>query len=89
MITLRHIEIYKKYNGDGDGFTRCATFEEKAFMDYKYWSIIENFMQDLIIIKNGLASNTFILSTNKKMEEIFDNKETIDTLKKMANQYNS
>ena len=29
MITLKCIEIYKKYGGNGDGFLRCATSEER------------------------------------------------------------
>lgn len=81
MITIKHIEIYKKYDGDGDGFTHCATPEEKMIMDYKYWSLIDTFIQDLFIIKKGLASTTFIRSINEKLKENCDSESTIIQLK--------
>lgn len=56
MVTLKHIEIYKTYQGDGDGFVRCATLEEKYIMNYSEWSFIDNIIQDLKLIKKGLAS---------------------------------
>lgn len=83
MITLRHIEIYKKYNGDGDGFVRCATQEEKSIMDYKYWSLIDNLVQDISFIKKGITSDTFIISLVERLKENCDNEETIKVLKEI------
>jgi len=40
MLTFKHIEIYKSYNGNGDGFIRCASNEEKTYMIYEQWSLI-------------------------------------------------
>lgn len=83
MITLKHIEIYRKYCGDGDGFARCATKEEKAIMDYKHWSLIDTLVQDLSIIKKGLASTSFINLTEEKLKENSDSKETVEAIKDM------
>jgi len=83
MITLKQIEIYNKYGADGDSFIRCATSEEKSNIDYEYWLLIDSMLQDLILIKEGLASDSFIQSAYKKMKEICENEETIHALKKM------
>ncbi|SEA68464.1 hypothetical protein SAMN05192529_1492 [Arachidicoccus rhizosphaerae] len=84
MITLKHIEIYKSYNGDGEGFVRCATPEEKAIMDYKRWSLIESLIQDISLIKKGLASEAYIKTIDERLKENCDSKETIQSLRDMA-----
>jgi len=84
MITLSHIEIYRKYNHDGDGFVRCATQEEKTIMDYKHWSLIDSLVQDLYLIKKGLASDSFIKSTDEKLSENCDGQQTIQALKELT-----
>ena len=47
MLTLKHIEIYKSYNGDGDGFVRCASDEEKAYKE-----VIDSFKYGLVPPQN-------------------------------------
>ncbi len=83
MLTLKHIEIYKSYNGDGDSFVRSASNEDKAYMTYEYWSLIDNFIQDIYLVKKGLASKTFSDNLCKKMCEECDSQETIKELKKL------
>ena len=51
MITLKCIEIYKKYGGNEDGFLRCATSEERLLLNYSCWILLDEFVQDLIIVK--------------------------------------
>ena len=84
MITLRHIKIYKEYNGDGDGFVRCATQEEKSIMDYQHWSLIDNLIQDVNLVKKGLVSDTFMNSITERLKKNCDNEETIQALKEIA-----
>lgn len=84
MITLKHIEIYESYSGDGDGFVRCATAEEKAVMDYKHWSLLEGLIQDIHLVKKGLASETYMKVINERLQENCDSQETIQTLKEIA-----
>ena len=84
MITLKHIEIYRKYGGDGDGLIRCATQEEKIIMDYKHWSLIDGLVQDISLIKKGIASISFVTSTYEKLKESCDNEETIQAIKEIG-----
>lgn len=83
MITIKHIDIFKKYGCDSDGFARCATPEEKIFMDYNSWSLIYNLVQDLYLIEKGIASVSFIESTNQKLIENCENIETTQNLKEI------
>jgi hypothetical protein len=83
MLTIKHIELYKLYNGDGDGFVRCASDEEKAYMTYKYWSVIDDFIHDIYIVKEGLASKDFSDNLCKKLQKNCDSQETINKLKQL------
>lgn len=62
MITLEHLRVYKKYHVDGDILIRCATLKEKELMDCEFWSMIDDFIQDLIFIEKGSVSD-FISSS--------------------------
>lgn len=85
MITIKHIEIYAKYSeGLDDMFILLGTPEEKKIMDYKHWSLISSLIQDLAIIKKGLAANSYIKMTEEKLKENCDSDETIQALKQMA-----
>lgn|GEM_PF-698249 len=84
MITLTHIKIYKKYNGDVDGFSRSAIAKERMVMQNGDWTRIESFIQDLVIIKKGLASETFEQTTNDALENECMNGQVIQELKEIA-----
>lgn len=80
MITLKHIEIYKKYNGDGDDFVRRGTVEEKEIMNYYHWSLVDNLVQEIFLIKGGKASDSFAEQIRIKLNENCDSLETIEAL---------
>lgn len=84
MITLNHIEIYRKYNQDGDIFMRCANEEEKIILDYTHWSLIDGLIQDLYLINQGLVADTFIKLTDEKLRISCDGELTQRVLKDYA-----
>ncbi|WP_300599143.1 hypothetical protein [Niabella sp.] len=89
MITLKHIEVYKKYDGDVDGFSRCAIAKKRMVMQNGDWTRIESFIQDLVIIKKGLASKTFEQLTKNALENECVDSNVIQELKRIANKSNS
>ncbi len=72
MITAEKLKIFKKYNGDADGFTRAGKKSEKELMDNQDWSLIDSVIQDLEMSKNGLCSNNFKNQITKKLNDQFD-----------------
>jgi hypothetical protein len=53
-------------------------------MNDKDWAAIEGFVQDIILVKNNLASETYIKALNERLQENCDAEETIEELKKLA-----
>lgn len=81
MITQDKIKIYKRYNGDIDGWSRNGSKKEKFVMTDDDWYIIDGLIQDFTLVKNGLTSLTFNNDLNNKLKENCDNEETIQALK--------
>jgi nitrogen regulatory protein PII-like uncharacterized protein len=86
MITLKHIEIYMSYGGDGDGFVRFATKEEKNIMAYKHWYLIENLIQEICLVKNGLVSEEYSKKIKEQLKENCDSERTITKLEEIADE---
>ncbi|WP_417009787.1 hypothetical protein [Bacteroides congonensis] len=84
MITQEHLKIYKKYHGNGDALAQVSMSREKELMDYKHWSLIDGFMQDLFLVKNGKVSASFIEIVDKRLKECCDTESTVQVLKDMA-----
>lgn len=78
-ITLEHIRIYEKYNGDGKGFVRSATQIEVLIMRPQDWSLIDSLIQDIHLAKNGLISKEYI---NKLLLDNCENEAVIMELNK-------
>lgn len=87
MITLKHLKIYENYGGDGDMLIRTGSYEEKELMDYETWSLIEELIQNLELIKKGLASDSFKSQILKKLKTACDNEKTQQKLESLTGKY--
>ena len=83
MITIETLNIYKKYQGDGDIFQRVGKKDEKKIMNYSNWRNVDDLVQKISLIKRKLASKTFEDSTIKQLKESCENQNVIDELWKI------
>ncbi|WP_156308944.1 hypothetical protein [Sphingobacterium endophyticum] len=83
MITIDKIKIYKRFNGEIDGWARVGTKEESIMNDHA-WILIEGYIQDINFVKKGLASYALMKSLNERLNENCDSKEIIELNKEMA-----
>lgn len=84
MITINKIKIYKRFNGEIDGWARIGTEEEKLAMNDNDWFLIDKFIQDINLVKSGLASDSFTNLLNEDLAGNCDSDETILAIKEMA-----
>ena len=84
MITEKKIEIFNRYNGDIDGWVRNNSITEKLIIEDTDWYLIDSVLQDLYLVKKGVASSEFIVNLQNKLIKNCDNEETIAQLKKLA-----
>ncbi|WP_256005066.1 hypothetical protein [Pedobacter deserti] len=84
MITLKHLKIYKSYDGDVDSFARCATKKELSIINDSEWFFIDNLIQDLVLAEKGLVSEAYRDLVAYRVEQGCDNEQTVLELKKLA-----
>ena len=85
MITQEKLKIYDHFNGNIDGWARIGTKEQKLTMRDNDWFLIDGFIQDILLVKKGLASVVYIKNLEEKLREKCDSEETIEKLKEMSN----
>ena len=85
MITLRKLEVYYKYKGDGDvGLMPSLRNRIMTDLPYEDWSTIKDFIQSIRMVKNGMASISFQIELDVKLRENCENESVIYKLKNMA-----
>ena len=84
MITSQHIAIYLSYRGDRQEFARAATESEKALIDEKLWALIEGLLEDIALIKNGLASEDYAEDVERRLEIICHSPEVIAEMRSIV-----
>lgn len=68
MITRAKIAIYEKFGGDIDGRARSGTARDHELITDDEWYLINNLVQRLTVIENGLASTEFTEETYKLLK---------------------
>ena len=82
LITSDRLRIYRSYHGDIDGILRNNNNQELKLFGAEIdviWSMIDNKVQDLEIIKKGLVSKEYESRTLTQLKEICD-REALELL---------
>jgi hypothetical protein len=80
MINLKHLKIYVDFKGDIDMWTRLGAKKRNLIMNDEIWIQIRNLNQNLILIHNGLASESFKETIMKNLKDNCENNEVIEKL---------
>ena len=83
MISKQKLNIYNKYKGDIDAWSRSGSKKEKEVISDDEWFLIDELLQDLQLVEKGLASESFIKDFNSRLNSNCDY-ETISKLKLMV-----
>ncbi len=86
MITLKKLQIFKKYNGDPDGWLLLANENEKEAMNDGDWFQIKNFINDIRIIKKGLTSVEYAKNFEISLKNNSEDEKVMEYVHKLANE---
>ncbi|MEM0993881.1 MAG: hypothetical protein AAGI49_12660 [Bacteroidota bacterium] len=84
MITSEKINIYRKYKGNIDGWARRNKRSEHLLMQDEDWYTIDNFIQDLQLIKSNLASAYYKEQTYARLKEQCEDEHVIKAIEKLV-----
>lgn len=80
MITREKLKLFQKYGGDLDHWSRMNGSKE-PILSYEEWIELERIMQDLVIIRNGLAADSYAKAVEDKLRGLCDIEITISLIK--------
>lgn len=83
MITSKKISLYKKYDGNIDGWARLGRKGEQIEMEDVDWYLIESLLQDLKLVGKGLASKEYSEALHERMQSNCSDAEAIEKLKSL------
>lgn len=81
MITIEKLKEYEEYDGYYDGFYIQKVKNGTNITSDDEWYLIGNLIQDIRLIKKGLASKEFARNLEMKLQEHCDNENTILKIK--------
>lgn len=81
MITSEKLDIYKRFDGDIDGFARGGSKKDCAKISDQEWTQIDRMVSALKIINEGLASESFKEEKNKELEALAPDPEVQNRLR--------
>lgn len=79
MITEEKISVFKSYKGYYDGYYIQNKDKNRLISDTE-WFFLNTIMQEIHLIKKGMASNAYEMEIRKKIASNCNNSKTFDLL---------
>jgi hypothetical protein len=87
MITSDKIRVYKKYSGNIENWDRYGKKKDKEVLEYEEWILIDEILDNLYLIEQKLTSNDYAIKITSKLNNVCDNKNTEEELKRLVGKY--
>lgn len=72
--------VFSRYHGDADAWARS---KHRDVMTDAEWRIINDFVQDLHLVRSGLASKEFAESLRRRMDELCEDETVIEEIREL------
>lgn len=79
MLSSEKVEIFKSYKGYFDGYHIQSSGKGKIISDDE-WFLLNNLIQDIYLIRTGMAAKSFENSVNEQLSKICDSEETCNKI---------
>ncbi|MEX0315854.1 MAG: hypothetical protein AB3N18_16870 [Allomuricauda sp.] len=72
MLTLEHLKVYHKYNGNGEYWDRSNSKKDRMILSDENWNLIDNLKTEIKLINDNLASKDFEEKVKLKLKKYAD-----------------
>lgn len=79
-VTLEKLRIFEKYGGSAGNYERPSG-KHLRILPYEEFTFIEQLVEDVKLVKRGLAAQSYEQHVNKQIEESCDSEATAEHLK--------
>ena len=85
MLNTEKIEVYRRFKGDADGFSRTQESQRSDITDDD-WSAIDELRQSLFIVAAGKASPEFAASVERRLSSCTPDERTRQALRDLVSE---
>jgi hypothetical protein len=85
MLTLEKLKVYRQFGGDIDGWARWSAHDSSGMTDGD-WSLIDELVQALHLIRAGQAAPEFAASVEQRLLSITPDEPTREMLRRLSEQ---
>jgi hypothetical protein len=85
MITKAAVQVYREFNGNPNGYAQAVTPAQRAVLPERDWTLILDFIQDLYLVQQGLASPDYTARLERRLHDHCSGHEVIAALTGLAN----
>jgi len=79
MLTSEKVEIFKRYKGNYDGYHFQSNGQLEVISGDE-WSLLNNLMQDIYLIRNGVAAKSFEITVKEELLKNCNTQKTINLI---------
>jgi len=69
MLTLDKVKMYRRFDGDIDGFARSSVDDSSGITD-EDWHVIDELRQALFLVQSGQATPEFAASVEQRLSSV-------------------
>ncbi len=84
MLSIRHLKVYESFGGDIDGWARSG---DTSIINDADWYLIDELVQDLNMLKSGLASKSLEATIRDKLIAATDSQDVRNRLQQLSDKF--
>ena len=84
MLSIPHLEVYESFGGDIDGWARSG---DTSIINDADWHLIDELVQDLNMLKSGLASKSLEATIRDKLIAATESQDVRDRLQLLSEKF--
>lgn len=83
MLTLDKLRMYRRFDGDIDGYSRSRV-EDRSVITEEEWRLIDELRQALFLVRSGQAAAEFAASVERRLSSLAADDQTRQALRELA-----
>lgn len=83
MLTIDKLKMYRRFNGDIDGFARSKVDDRSGITD-EDWRVIDELRQALFLVRSGQAASEFAASLEQRLSSVAADDATRQALRELV-----
>jgi len=83
MLTLDKLKMYRRFDGDIDGFARSRVDNRSGITD-EDWRVIDELRQALFVVRSGQAAPEFAASVEQRLFSVAADDATRQALRELV-----